>query len=288
VGTLVAAASPPPDAAVADGIVVLDRVHRYGGAIARVAEAIRGGDADAVLAALEGGGPAVRWIDADGGEPDAAEAVRIVREEIVGAAGQVIAAAREGDAARALAALGAVRLLCAHRRGPHGVAWWTERIEGWLTEDVERFAADAGWYPGRPLLVTENDLSLRLFNGDTGVVVAGEEGKIVAAFDRGGEVVTLRPGRLEAVETVYAMTVHKSQGSQFDTAAVLLPPPTSPLLTRELLYTAVTRARERLVVVGPEASLRTAVDRPIARASGLRRRLWGDPFTAGAGTGSPA
>ena len=71
------------------------------------------------------------------------------------------------------------------------------------------------------------------------------------------------------------MTIHKSQGSQFDTAAVLLPPPTSPILTRELLYTAVTRARERLLVVGSEASLRTAIARPIARASGLERRLWG-------------
>ncbi len=71
------------------------------------------------------------------------------------------------------------------------------------------------------------------------------------------------------------MTVHKSQGSQFDTAAVLLPDPTSPILTRELLYTAVTRARERLVVVGSEESVRAAVERPVARASGLGRRLWG-------------
>jgi len=71
------------------------------------------------------------------------------------------------------------------------------------------------------------------------------------------------------------MTIHKSQGSQFDTATVLLPPSTSPILTRELLYTAVTRARERLLVVGSEESLRAAVERPIARASGLRRRLWG-------------
>ena len=118
-------------------------------------------------------------------------------------------------------------------------------------------------------------------------MVAAGDGQVAAAFDRGGEVVTLRPGRLEAVETVYAMTVHKSQGSQFGTAAVLLPPASSPILTRELLYTAVTRARERLVVVGPEASLRAAVDRPIARASGLRRRLWSEGLTAGAGNGSP-
>jgi len=74
---------------------------------------------------------------------------------------------------------------------------------------------------------------------------------------------------------VYAMTIHKSQGSQFDTAAVLLPDPTSRLLTRELLYTAITRARERVILVGTEATIRAAVSRPIARASGLRQRLWG-------------
>ena len=83
------------------------------------------------------------------------------------------------------------------------------------------------------------------------------------------------PTRLAAVETVYAMTVHKSQGSQFATAAVLLPDPASPILTRELLYTAVTRAQTHLVLAGTEEAVRAAVDRPIARASGLQRRLWG-------------
>ncbi len=163
----------------------------------------------------------------------------------------------------------------AHRRGPHGVATWTERIEAWLADAVPRFAPEGRWYAGRPLLVTQNDYGLRLYNGDAGVEVARGDGEVAAAFDRGGEVVRLRPGRLEAVETVYAMTIHKSQGSQFDTAAVLLPPPGSPILTRELLYTAVTRARERLLVVGTEESLRAAIERPVARASGLRDRLWG-------------
>jgi exodeoxyribonuclease V alpha subunit len=74
---------------------------------------------------------------------------------------------------------------------------------------------------------------------------------------------------------VYAMTIHKSQGSQFDTAAVLLPDPGSRILSRELLYTAVTRARTRLIVAGTEESIRLAVGRPVARASGLRQRLWG-------------
>jgi exodeoxyribonuclease V alpha subunit len=122
--------------------------------------------------------------------------------------------------------------------------------------------------------VTENDYGLRLYNGDTGVVVAGPDGRPGAAFER--HEALLSPARLEAVETVYAMTIHKAQGSQFHTAAVLLPPAASPILTRELLYTAVTRARTRLIVVGTEDAVRAAVRRPVARASGLRARLWGD------------
>jgi exodeoxyribonuclease V alpha subunit len=107
-------------------------------------------------------------------------------------------------------------------------------------------------------------------------VIAGADGRPTAAFERRGEIVEIRPSRLSAVATVYAMTVHKSQGSQFDTAAVLLPAPDSRILTRELLYTAVTRARERLVLVGTQEAVRVAVERPIARASGLRGRLWGE------------
>ena len=164
-------------------------------------------------------------------------------------------------------------MLCAHRRGPHGVATWMPRIETWLAGELPGFGAEP-WYVGRPLLVTENDHAIRLYNGDTGVVVTSASGRPTAAFERQGELVYFSPTRLAAVETVYAMTVHKSQGSQFATAAVLLPDPASPILTRELLYTAVTRAQTHLILAGTEEAVRAAVDRPIARASGLRRRLW--------------
>jgi exodeoxyribonuclease V alpha subunit len=188
----------------------------------------------------------------------------------------VIEAAQDGEALQALQQLSAFRVLCAHRRGPYGVATWMPRIESWLAGSVSGFAADGPWYVGRPLLVTENDHAIRLYNGDTGVVVTSPTtGRPAAAFERQGEVVTFSPSRLAAVETVYAMTVHKSQGSQFGTAAVVLPDPASPILTRELLYTAVTRAREKLILAGTEEAVRAAVDRPIARASGLRERLWG-------------
>jgi exodeoxyribonuclease V alpha subunit len=249
-----------------DGIVVLDRVFRYGGAIAAVAEAIRRGDADAVVEALAG----VTWIPVD---PADAGALDPVRDGAVECFRAVTEAAGAGAAGRALEALGAFRLLCAHRRGPHGVGAWTARVESWLAEAGDGFGGDGDWYVGRPLLVTENDYGLGLYNGDTGVVIAGGDGRLSAAFERRGQVAEFSPARLAAVETVYAMTVHKSQGSQFDTAAVLLPEPSSRLLTRELLYTAVTRARRRLVLVGTEAAVRAAVERPVARASGLRSRL---------------
>ena len=180
-----------------------------------------------------------------------------------------------GLAREAIEALGGFRLLCAHRRGPAGASTWMTVVERWLATEIDQFAEEGVWYVGRPLLVTENDYSLRLFNGDTGVVVAGGPGRVVAAFERGGEVLEVSPTRLASVDTVYAMTVHKAQGSQFDTVAVLLPSPESPVLTRELLYTAVTRARRSLLVVGSEESIRAAVGRPIARASGLRQALWG-------------
>jgi exodeoxyribonuclease V alpha subunit len=255
------------------GIVVLDRVHRFGSAIAALAGAIRRGDADATIHALSEQRDEVTWLPVDA---DAHAALAPVHDGAVAAARAVIEAARNGEASQALGALAGFRVLCAHRRGPYGVQTWTDRIERWLATEVEGFGAEGQWYVGRPLLVTENDYALRLYNGDTGVVVATAQGRVSAAFERRGEIVEFSPTRLAAVDSVYAMTVHKSQGSQFDTAAVLLPDPTSRLLTRELLYTAVTRARERLILAGTEEAIRLAVARPVARASGLRWRLWGD------------
>jgi len=274
-GRDVAAAEPPSGASIGDGIVVLHRVHRFGGGIAAVAEAVRLGDADAVVEALAAASEDVTWIPADLGDPAAQAALAPIREEAVAVGRRVIEAARAGDATEAIAALGAFRLLCAHRRGEHGVAAWMARIEGWLAEQIEGFGAGGAWYVGRPLLVTQNDYGLRLYNGDTGVVVATEGGRLSAAFERSGGIVRFSPTRLAAVDTVYAMTIHKSQGSQFDTAAVLLPDPSSQILTRELLYTAVTRARRRLILAGTEEAIRAAVGRPVARASRLRWRLWG-------------
>jgi exodeoxyribonuclease V alpha subunit len=199
-----------------------------------------------------------------------------VREPALGAARRTVEAAQAGHASEALEALGAFRILCAHRRGPYGVATWTARMESWLSAELPGFDPEDRWYVGRPLLVNENDYELRLNNGDTGVVVRSGEDRVACAFARGRQTVQYSPSRLGALDTVYAMTIHKSQGSQFDAAAVLLPEPGSRILTRELLYTAATRARHRLILAGTEAAIRAAVARPVARASGLGRRLWGD------------
>ena len=257
---------------VGDGIVVLERGHRFGSGIASLAAAVRRGDADEVVSILGSAPEGVEWLAVDAAEAS----LDVVRAATLDTAGAVTEAAAAREAGRALAALGAFRVLCAHRRGPHGVETWGARIEDWLAEGLEGFTLGQRWYVGRPLLVTENDYELGLFNGDTGVVVASGAGRLSAAFERRGAVVELSPARLGAVETVYAMTIHKSQGSQFDTAAVLLPPAESRILTRELLYTAVTRAKSRLIVAGTEAMVRAAVERPAARASGLRARLWSE------------
>ncbi|MDQ6928554.1 MAG: exodeoxyribonuclease V subunit alpha [Actinomycetota bacterium] len=262
-----------PAKPIGEGIVVLRQVHRFGGGIAELAEAIRGGDADATVEILGRDLPDVHWLPVDVTEANRA-ALAPVRDVVVEAGHKLTAAARAGDARAAIAALGSCRVLCAHRRGPYGVDTWMARVESWLAGEIEGFAAEGTWYVGRPLLVTENDYALRLFNGDTGVVVATAPGRVAAVFERRHELLEFSPTRLAAVDTVYAMTVHKSQGSQFAAVAVLLPDPASPILTRELLYTAATRARRHLILAGTEESVRAAVTRPIARASGLRRLLW--------------
>jgi exodeoxyribonuclease V alpha subunit len=261
---------------IGDGIVVLDRVHRFGGGIEALAVAIRRGDGDGVMARLTDSPQDISWIAVDASSPEAVFELAPVSDQASLAARGVIEAARAGDAAAAIQALGAFRILCAHRRGPLGVATWTARIEAWLEAEVAGLNPEDRWYPGRPLLVTQNDYELALYNGDTGVIVQSTPDRVSAAFKRRGEIVQYSPSRLGAVDTVYAMTIHKSQGSQFDTVAALLPAPESRILSRELLYTAATRARRRLILVGTEETIRAAVAKPVARASGLGWRLWGE------------
>ena len=272
-GDIVGPAEEEPDSPLGKRVVTLDRVHRYGEEIAELAEAIRAGDADKVLALLENGGEQVQWIDADPGDPASMPLLEPVRKATVEAGRAAFEAAAAGDAKAALAAMAKHRILCAHRRGPHGVRRWNQQAEAWIAEEVEGFDPFGRWYVGRPLLVTENNYELKLYNGDTGIVIQRPDGSLAAAFERGDEIVELSPTQLEAVETVYAMTIHKSQGSQFEAVSVLLPPESSRITSRELLYTAATRTRERLTLIASADAIRAASEHPVARASGLRWRL---------------
>ena len=149
-------------------------------------------------------------------------------------------------------------------------------METWLREEAGLTSYDP-MYVGRPLLVTSNDYATGVLNGDNGVVVASRkpDGTPVrmAVIEGPTGVQRFAPGRLGDVETMHAMTIHKAQGSQAREITVLLPDADSALLTRELFYTAVTRAQERVRVVGPEDVVRAAVARRVVRASGLRQRL---------------
>ncbi|NHC15862.1 exodeoxyribonuclease V subunit alpha [Motilibacter deserti] len=267
-------ATPAPEgdgSGTTDNVVVLRHTYRFGGGIAELARAVQAGDADAALSLLRGGSGQLTFGEQAPDAPPAGAALEELRAAVVDAGRDVVAAARGGRAADALRALDAHRLLCAHREGPYGVDHWSSVVERWLAEAVDGYAAEGEWYVGRPLLVTANDYETGLYNGDTGVVVRGDGHTARAAFARGGDPVLVAPSRLAAVQTVHAMTVHKSQGSQFDRVSLVLPPPDSPLLTRELVYTAVTRARTAVTVLGSADALRAALARPVARASGLRR-----------------
>ena len=254
-----------------DGIVVLQRSWRFTGRIAELASAVQDGDADAVVDLLRTPAEDVSFVEAD---PDPADTVLGgLRDDVVRSARQLIGAARAGDAAAALRHLSSHRLLCAHRHGPYGVDRWGPELERWIDTALDLRVGAGEWYPGRPLLVTANDYEVKLFNGDTGVIIADGAGGVTAAFGRSSDPVLIRPARLGSAQTMQALTVHRSQGSQFERVSVLLPAEGSPLLTRQLLYTAVTRAEKHVRVIGTEAAVRAAVTTPIVRASGLRNRL---------------
>ncbi|OBI85868.1 exodeoxyribonuclease V subunit alpha [Mycobacterium sp. 1245805.9] len=245
-------------------VAALRTPHRFGESIGALAEAIRTGDEERVMGLLRAGGANIEWIDSD-------RPADRLRDVLVSHALRVREAAVLGAAGEALATLDQHRLLCAHRRGPYGVSHWNRQVERWLTEETGQ-PAFAAWYAGRPLLVTANDYGLKVYNGDTGVVVAGPDGLVAVIAGASGPL-DFAPSRLADIETMHAMTIHKSQGSQAAEVTVLMPPEDSRLLTRELFYTAVTRAKVKVRVVGSEPSVRAAIGRRAVRASGLRQRL---------------
>jgi exodeoxyribonuclease V alpha subunit len=262
-------ADAPPESGIWDCIVSLTHSYRYEAesGIGKLAAAINQGAAGAVLEMLQSGagGVALGPLGEDGG-------VAWLQSRAVAGFAPYL---RESDAAVQMRALERFRVLCAHRRGSAGVETINVEIERGLAEAGLIEPGGQSYYAGRPLMITRNDYSVRLFNGDIGLVVRepGTSGARAFFAAEGGPRL-LSPSRLPPHETVFAMSVHKSQGSEFDSVIVLLPPRISPVISRELLYTAVTRARQSVTICGAPEVIRAAVERRIERASGLREALW--------------
>ena len=220
-------------------------------------------DIDAVIDILRGASGDVEWVD-----PSTEQAkLNALAAEVAGVANAVVDLASKGDAVGALAALSTVQVLCAHRNGTLGVQGWNRTVQSAVPGSL----ADP-FYPGRPVLVSRNDDRLGVANGDVGIVCL-VNGQKVVAFEGLDGPVTIPLNRLPDVETVYAMTIHKSQGSEYGHAIVVLPAKASRILTRELLYTGISRPTKKLTLVATEESIRRAVGLPIRRATGLADRL---------------
>lgn len=168
------------------------------------------------------------------------------------------------------------RILCPARIGPNGVHAINDRIVGMLNPKRQRF------FPGQPIMITRNHYGLGLYNGDIGLVwpdepeQGDETAPLLAWFPDADGFRPMAPGRLPDHETVYAMTIHKTQGSEFESVALVLPERPTAVLSRELIYTGVTRARNRLTIVGSERVWRAGVGQAVERHSGLGARLRAD------------
>jgi len=287
---------------LAQAIAMLRHSHRFGansgiGALARavntghpaaVNQVLRQGYADLDLIVLKGrDDQALEQLVLEGGsqaataEGDRPQGYRHYLQRLVDLRpGEPTPEALEKWAREVLTAFARFQLLCALRRGPWGVEGLNERIAAALQRAglIERAE---GWYEGRPVLVSRNDYALGLMNGDIGITLAlpgdgGEQALRVVFPLADGSLKWVLPSRLQAVETVYAMTVHKSQGSEFAHTALLLPPAVNPVLTRELVYTGITRAsRWFSLLLAHRGRLDDAVRARVRRASGLRNRLIG-------------
>ena len=251
-------------------ILELEKNYRFGedSGISRLAKLVRHGDDAAALALLRAGGPDLTFLQ------DSASA-QIDMQRVIMEGFRALGRSREP--VECLKALDHFRILCAHRRGPGGVEELNAMARDVLLAEgvLRRTSGGVGGLEPLPILITRNDHRLRLFNGDLGVLLHDEEGRASVHFpgDEPGGTRRLPPERLPEHELSFATTVHKSQGSEFEEALLVLPPQSSPVLTRELIYTAVTRARRRFVLRGSETVLSEAVRLAIVRTSGLRRAL---------------
>ena len=252
-------------------VVELRRNYRFRPAagIGELSNAVNRGDAKAAIAVLKSGGP-VRWRPT----PSLRNFERELRERIFPRFEKLL---RLSDPAIALKQLGEFAVLCSLRRGPFGADTVNALLEGMLRE-TGLIEGTGRYHAGEPIIIVRNDYNIGLFNGDLGIVLTDIVTGELRVFFRGEgeEVLNFAPGRLPAHEPAFALTVHKSQGSEFHDALVILPERDAPVLTRELLYTGITRVRETVEVWSSEEILRQTIGRKIERSSGLMERLWKD------------
>ena len=235
--------------------------------IAELSSAVNQGDSEGAIAVLKSSGR-IRWRPT----PLVKNFERELRERVLPRFEKFLTLTDPADALNQLAEFA---VLCALRRGPFGA----ETVNGLLERmlwDIGRVEGDGRYHGGEPVIIVRNDYNVGLFNGDLGIVLPDASSGELRVFFRGedSDVLNFAPGRLPAHQPAFALTVHKSQGSEFRDALVILPERDAPVLTRELLYTGVTRVRETVEVWATEHILRQTIERKIERSSGLRDRLW--------------
>jgi exodeoxyribonuclease V alpha subunit len=266
----------PEEGGIQDCIVQLQKSYRFAQecGIGTLSQAVNGGDGDGGLQILKSGTHSgLEWKRL----PPARGLPSLISSSVVQGFRSYLACSDPGVA---FTLFDRFRILCALRNGPFGV--------NALNGVVEKILAESGlihpsrkWYAGRPVMIRINDYNLTLFNGDVGITMPDPAaGNDLRVFFPGSDATVRKfhPLRLPDHETVFAMTVHKSQGSEFDEVLLILPDQDSPVLTRELVYTAITRAKQRVQVWGTESIFHTAVSRRIRRMSGLRDLLWQPSF----------
>ncbi|MBJ9302463.1 exodeoxyribonuclease V subunit alpha [Citrobacter koseri] len=267
-GSPIPAGAGTEAASLRDSLCLLQKSYRFGhdSGIGQLAAAINRGDKAAMKTVFQQG-----FSDIEKRTLQSSEDYAAMLDEALAGYGRYLALVREGaEPGAIIQAFNEYQLLCALREGPFGVGGLNERIEQVMLQKrkIQRHP-HSRWYEGRPVMIARNDSALGLFNGDIGIALDRGQGLRVWFAMPDGSIKSVQPSRLPEHETTWAMTVHKSQGSEFDHAALILPSQRSPVVTRELVYTAVTRARRRLSLYADERVLSGAIATRTERRSGL-------------------